>query len=332
MLMSDDPNKCETNFGPNASSPAFADACTVLSLLEHRLSKWEPDCWLSEPHGVSRVDKQHPAPCGRCLQSAPACTARPPFLSASLCHHTTYAGPPLRQLYLYQSQAFWMGTVWIAVTWTCWQGSQRMIFICHSGYLGCFFRVFFFGCRVPSIFDQRSFKLNQNPVRRQTLWKPSQAACITVKRAMMDMTVLVMWQAGPWRTAVSTLQRLCPRLISRRSLIRVKWLHYWPCGRGFQSRTGPAYCWLLFAIPNWAGRIDQVICWVHGQRLSIPMPAWLTRWNLLSYNPLNSLDNTSDLLVGLHWGILAWQCPLLPGYCAFLITFSVPSRWCCRFM
>lgn len=118
---------------------------------------------------------------------------------------------------------------------------------------------FLFGCRVPSIFDQRSFRLNQAPVSRRTLWKPSQAGCITVKRAMMDMMILVMRQAGPWRTAVSTLQSLCPRLISHGSLIRVKWLHYWPCGRGFQSRSGQAYCWLLFAIPNWAKRIDQVI-------------------------------------------------------------------------
>lgn len=266
------------------------------TLLEHRLSKWEPDCWLCEPRGVSRVDEQHPAPRGQCLQSAPACTTRPPFLSASLCHHPTYAGPPLWQLYFHQSQAFWMGAVWIAVAWACWQGSQCIIFICHSGNLGC--GVLFFGCRVPSIFNQRSFRLNQTPVRLRTLWKPSQAGCITVKRAMMDMTFLVIRQAGPWRTAVSTLQRLCPRLISHGCLIRAKWLQYWPCGRGFQSHTGPAYCWLLFAIPNWVGRIDQVICWVHGQRLSVPMPAWLTCWNLLPYNPLNSLDNSGDLLVG----------------------------------
>lgn len=188
----------------------------------------------------------------------------------------------------------------------------------------------FFGCRVPSIFDQRSFRLNQAPIRRRTLWKSGQAGCITVKRAMMDMLALVMRQAGPWRTAVSTLQRLCPRLISHGSLIRVKWLQYWPCGRGFQSRTGPAYCWLLFAIPHWARRIDQVICWVHGQRLSVPMPAWLTRWNLLPYNPLNSLDNSSDLLLDCK-GVLVWQCPSFTGYCVqqtLQFEINLPSTCC----
>lgn len=50
------------------------------------------------------------------------------------------------------------------------------------------------------------------------------------------------------RTAVSTLQHLCPSLISHGFLIRVKWLQYWPCGRGFQSCAGPGSSRLLLAV------------------------------------------------------------------------------------
>lgn len=51
----------------------------------------------------------------------------PPFLSASLCHHATYAGPPLWQLYFHQTWPFQIDEVWITMTWSCWQGSEWMI-------------------------------------------------------------------------------------------------------------------------------------------------------------------------------------------------------------
>lgn len=60
---------------------------------------------------------------------APKCLIAtwPPFLSASLCHHTTYGGPPLWQLYFHQTWPFQIHEVWITMTWACWQGSEWMI-------------------------------------------------------------------------------------------------------------------------------------------------------------------------------------------------------------
>lgn len=67
---------------------------------------------------------------------APKCPSAtwPPFLSASLCHHTTYAGLPLRQLSFHQTWPFQIDEAWITVTWL----QVRMNdFSCHFGDLGC---------------------------------------------------------------------------------------------------------------------------------------------------------------------------------------------------
>lgn len=129
------------------------------------------------------------------------------------------------------------------------------------------------------------------------------------------------------RTAVSTLQRLCPSLISHGFLIRVKWFQYWPCGRGFQSCAGlraHSYCWPLFAILNWSGRIDQAVCRLHGQRLSVLMPAWVILWNyshalleltlfMTTEMPLEHISYCWDYSRGFGTTV---QCTLPAAFCA----------------
>lgn len=173
----------------------------------------------------------------------------PLFLSASLCHHSTYAGPPLWQLSFHQTWPSQIDEAWIPVTWSCWQESERMILAAANFRdLGCEAEPFCHPLHISSNRSQNSFSLSRvYPTTYIQHSEPSQMA--NHKQDVMSSSLWIRL-TGKHRS-VNSSAPLPSLYLSRWFLIRVEWLQYWPCGRGFRpcpQHRAHSDCWPLFAI------------------------------------------------------------------------------------
>lgn len=233
---------------------------------------------------------------------APKCPSAtwPPFLSASLCHQTTYPGPPLWQLSFHQTWPFRIDGAWVTVTELCWQASRWMILAATFGVwvvLGSFRGLMW----SSSCFPYRSLS------SLRTLNPADWSIINRIWGHLLYESGRLWWQVF---------------LITYQLLIRAERLLYWPCGRDFWPC--PQRKHVCHSLLIWGNRLGHLLTpraevkcpntWlVHSLRMKqrCPLNIWLT--NRITITNLSDTGWLLNVLFCLKPGMSKnfWVCVFL---------------------